>query len=159
MSKRDQRSDDVSLYTIVDDDLFDEIGELAGDRIVHVVMWEDSLSDALDGQETEPDEQQTFDIDLYLEGGAYFELYEVNAYADPAEDPLTGRERVSRALLSLINRGLWLDDLAVDDDDLLVLILGAGHTPEAYEVEALLPDLYLQVGGWLVDEWDELPDG
>ena len=159
MSKREQRREDVNLYTVVDDDLFEEVAELTGDRIVHVVIWDDSLSDALDEEETVPEEQQTFDLDLYLEGGAYFELYEVNVYEDPAEDFLTGRDVVGRTLLSFINRGLWLDELAVDDDELLVLILGEGHTPEEYEAQSLLPDLYLQVGGWLVDEWDELPDG
>jgi hypothetical protein len=41
-----------------------------------------------------------------------------------------------------------LEEIAVDEDDGLVLVIAARHRPE----------LYLQVGAWLLDEWEELPD-
>jgi len=39
-------------------------------------------------------------------------------------------------------------EVAVDEEDGLVLVLGRGDQP----------DIYLQVGAWLLDEWEELPD-
>jgi hypothetical protein len=138
----------LSLYTTVDDELYEEVTALAGQKIVHVEIWEDSLADALSATAATPDAQINFDLDLYLEDGIYFELYGTLCYPTPDSDPLQGLEVVNERLTSLLKTGLWLNEVAVSEQDALVLVLG--RKPTAH--------LYLVVGGWLLEEWDELPD-
>ena len=47
-----------------------------------------------------------------------------------------------------MSAGAVLEEIAVDEDDGLVLVLGLKRQPV----------FYLQVGAWLLDEWEELPD-
>ncbi len=139
---------DFMFNATVDDELFDELVELVGQSIVHAGVWEDSMVDALetpgDGEPPTP----SFDIDLYLEGGVYFELYGVSVYPDPSEDAWAVREEVERRLTALVRGKAILGEVAVDEGDALVLVLSAGDKPAAY----------LVVGGWLLEEWDELPE-
>jgi hypothetical protein len=143
----------LSLYTTVDDELYDELSELSGQKVVYVEMWEDSLADALDQGETPATAPSAtsnhFDLDLYLEDGVYFELYGAQCYADLDAEPWRGLDIAQKRLVGLVKRGLWLEEVAVNEDDGLVLVLS--HKGEA--------QLYIDVGGWLIDEWDELPDG
>ena len=76
-------------------------------------------------------------------------MYGVLAYRNPDQDPLPDRETVARQLTALVKQGLWLDEVAVDEEDGLVLILSRARKPQ----------LYLSISGWSVDEWDELPAG
>lgn len=138
---------ETDLFTVVSDELFEDLSDLAGQRIAHVAIWEESLADALERAEVDPDEQRTFDLDIYLTDGVYFELYGVTCYQDPAADPMQGWDDTGRHLLSLVNQGVWLDEIAVDEEEQLVLILAQRRQPV----------FYLVVGGWLVEEWDELP--
>ena len=48
---------------------------------------------------------------------------------------------------ALINDGIWLDEIAATEEDELVLILSRKH----------IPQLYLNVSGWTVEEWETLP--
>lgn len=138
---------DLPLMTTVDDEQYDELCDLAGQRVAHVALWEDSLADALAESESDPAAQVTFDLDLYLEEGVYFELYGVQLYPDPDAEPLQGLDATQHRLLSLVDQGLWLDEVAVGEEDELVLVLG--HAQE--------PVLYLAAGAWLLEEWEELP--
>jgi len=142
---------EVTLLTSVDDELYDELSELTGQRVVHVALWEESLADALAGEladaETDPERQSTFDLDLYLDEGVYFELYGASAFTDLDAPPVTGADPMARLLLTAVDRGVWLEEIAVDEEDNLVLILGRQEVPA----------LYLTVGGWLLEEWEELP--
>ena len=140
---------ELDFYTTVDDEMYEDLAELAGQRIVHVQLWEESISDMLEGQEVAATSTNAADLDLYLEGGIYFELYGVLAYRNPDQDPLPDRETVARQLTALVKQGLWLDEVAVDEEDGLVLILSRARKPQ----------LYLSISGWSVDEWDELPAG
>lgn len=147
------------LITTVDDEVYAEMRNLVGQRILGFTVWEDRLADELEPdampQAThaarrdalDENSSATVDVDLYLEGGIYFELYSTFCYPDIESDPLVGVEVIRQQLSGLINGGIWLDDVAVDEDDLLVLILSRQRKPR----------LYLLVGGWLLDEWDELP--
>ena len=139
----------LDFYTTVDDEMYEDLAELAGQRVVHVQLWEESISDMLEGQEVAATSTNAADLDLYLEGGIYFELYGVLAYRNPEQDPLPDRETVARQLTALVKQGLWLDEVAVDEEDGLVLILSRARKPQ----------LYLSISGWSVDEWDELPAG
>jgi hypothetical protein len=56
----------LSLYTKVDDELYEELAELTDQKISHFELWEDSLVDALNETQTTGDTQQYFDLDLYL---------------------------------------------------------------------------------------------
>lgn len=138
----------LSLYTTVDDELYEEVTALVGQKIVHVEIWEDSLADALSDTASTPEAQINFDLDLYLADGIYFELYGTLCYPTLESEPLQGLETVNQRLTNLLKSGLWLDEVAVNEQDALVLVLG--RKPTTF--------LYLVVGGWLLEEWDELPD-
>ena len=142
------KEDSVPLFTAVDDESYEELSELAGQKVVYSAVWEDSLAAALEGEEDDPANQTSFDVDLYLEDGVYFELYSVSIFATLDGDPWQGLEQASSKLAALAKRGLTLVEIAVDDDDELVLVLGSG---QQFQV-------YLVVGAWLLEEWDELPD-
>lgn len=138
----------LSLYTTVDDEMYEELAELSGQKIVHFELWEDSLSDALGDTSIPATDQVLFDLDLYLADGVYFELYGTTCHPDPASMPIQGLEALHARLLGLVQQGAALAEVAVDEEDNLVLVLGQGQTHQ----------LYLAVGGWLLEEWDELPD-
>lgn len=140
---------DFDFYTVVDDDAYDDLAQLAGEKVVHVEIWEESLGDTLDGEAVDLADQVAVDMDLYLDGGIYFELYGVVAYPSPDEEPLVGFDQIEQQLTRLVKQTLWLDEVAVDEENALVLILSRQHKPQ----------LYLMVGGWSFAEWDELPRG
>jgi hypothetical protein len=142
------KQDEQPLYTTVDDELYDELSQLAGQEIVLVEVWEDSLSSALEAEEETPAQQASFDIDLYLAGGAYFELYSATCYASLDGDPWVGLEEVSGRLTAAAKQKARLEEVAVDEEDQLVLVLAYGGGKR----------IYLPVAAWLLEEWDELPD-
>lgn len=142
------QSGDDQLYTQVDDELYDELATLAGQRIAYAAVWEDSLADALADLPGAVEGPPAVDLDLYLQDGVYFELYGTVCYPDLDADPLPSQEVIEQQLQALIQEGLWLGEVAVDEEDGLVLVLTRNHRPV----------LYLQVGAWILDEWDELPD-
>ena len=148
------------VFVNVSDELYDELLEFAGQQVMSFSLWEDSLTDALEeGLQTSngigsteqsaanPDAEM-FDLDLYLEGGLYFELYGASFFPEIDADPLVGFTWILERLSALISGGIWLDEIAVDENEQLVLVLSQHHQPV----------LYLPVGGWVVEEWDELPD-
>jgi len=139
----------LPLNTTVDDETFDELSTLTGQRIVHIDVWEDSLSSALEAEEIDPTEQVSFDVDLYLADGAYFELYSVACFDSLDGEPWTGLEPVSQRLAALGKRNAVLEEIAVDEEDQLVLVVR--HAPDER--------IYLPVAAWLLEEWDELPGG
>ncbi len=100
-----------------------------------------------DDEDDDDPPQEVFDLDLYLADGVYFELYGTLCYPDLDADPLRGSEQASKHLLSLVNQGIWFDEVAVDEEEQLVLVLSQYRQPV----------IYLVVGGWLIEEWDELP--
>jgi hypothetical protein len=56
---------------------------------------------------------------------------------------------VQNSLSSLVKSGVWLEEVAVDDENSLILVLAQQKKPR----------LYLLIGAWTVGEWDELPEG
>lgn len=144
------------FFTAVSNEQYDELSQLEGMRVVYASVWEDSLVEALEtgAMETEqPDtvqdeDVQAADLDLYLDEGIYFECYGVVCYPSLDADPLAPLGEIERTLAREVKRGLWLEEIAVDEDDSLVLVLTRNHRPL----------LYLQVGAWLLEEWEELPD-
>jgi hypothetical protein len=147
--------DSGQLYTRVDDEQYNELSELNGQPIVHVAVWEEGLADSIglpgnagkqgaDGD----DGEVAADIDLYLRDGVYFELYGTLCYTDLDAPPLSDLAQIEQRLQRLVKAGLVLEEVAVDEEDGLVLVLGQRHQPV----------LYLQVGAWLLDEWEELPE-
>lgn len=142
------KSDDLPLYTTVDDELYDELSQLAGQAVVLVEVWEDSLSSALEAEEEEPQSQGSFDIDLYLADGAYFELYSATCYDSLDGEPWVGLTEVTQRLTAAAKQKAVLEEVAVDEDDQLVLVLRYGQGRH----------VYLPVAAWLLEEWDELPD-
>lgn len=144
---------DMYIHTTVTDELYDEMAELEGLQVMGAALWEDSLSDAPEeeGEETEkvdPEERIFADMDLYLDENVQLELYEVAIYRSVDDDPTVGLTAIGTLLSQEIEKGLWLEEVAVDEDDQLVLIMTRSHEPQ----------LYLNVGGWAISDWDELPD-
>lgn len=142
-----KREPDFDFYTSVDDEMYDELADLTGQKVVHVELWEDSLSETLAGETAEPATQVAVDLDLYLDGGIYFELYGVACYPDPDAKPLVGLRTIEQRLTRLVKQELWFDEVAVDEEDSLVFVLSQNHKPQ----------LYLIINGWTFAEWDELP--
>lgn len=149
-------SDDGQLYTHVDDEQYEELSELNGQHVVHVSVWEEGLADSITSPQNEggkasaasSDEEVAADIDLYLRDGVYFELYGTLCYTDLDAPPLSDLAQIEQRLQRLVKAGVELEEVAVDEDDGLVLVLAQRHQPV----------LYLQVGAWLLDEWEELPE-
>ena len=134
------------LYTQVDDEQYEQLCQLASTPVVHVSVWEESLADAI---EPEPASTTTaVDLDLYLRDGVYFELYGVMCYPQLDAEPMGDLAAIERLLAACVKDDLQLEEIAVDEEDGLVLVL-AQHGQ---------PVLYLQAGAWLLDEWQELPD-
>jgi hypothetical protein len=134
----------------VDDELYAELSELEGQKVVLLEVWEDSLEEALDPAAEQAAEQtapSSFDIDIYLADGAYFELYSAMCFDDLDGEPWLGLDSVRERLTGLAKRGATLDEIAVDQDDQLVLVLRYGQNQR----------LYVPAAAWLLDEWDELP--
>lgn len=140
----------MEFFTTVDDELYDELCELVDEKVVHFELWEDSLADELataDG-EFQTAIENSFDIDLYLDGGIYFQLYSAALFPRLDGEPLQGEEDVRKELAELIRKELVLSEIAVDEDEGLVLVFAQGKKAV----------LYCSVGGWLLEEWDELPE-
>ena len=134
------------LFAQVDDDQYEQLCQLSGSPVVHAAVWEEALADALEPQ---PDPTTTaVDLDLYLRDGVYFELYGVMCYPRLDADPMRDLAAIEQFLHRCIADDLQLAEVAVDDEDALVLVLSQHEKPV----------LYLQVGAWLLDEWQELPE-
>lgn len=136
------------FHQIVTDALYAELVEsIEGQKVVGLAVWEESLADE-EGEEIAPARRQIFDMDLYLENHLYMELYATYVFKDPEGDALRGLDRIGTICTKLIEDGTWLEEIAVTEDSELVLILSRNHRPQ----------LYLNVGGWTMEEWETLPD-
>jgi hypothetical protein len=136
------------FHQFVTDELYNELLEtVEGQKVVGLALWEESLADAED-EEVDPDARELFDFDLYLENQLYLEIYASYIFKDPNSDALRGLDQIGKMFSELIEEGLWLDEIAVTEDNELVLILSRSHQPL----------LYLNVGGWAIEEWETLPD-
>ena len=148
------------INTTVTDELYDELAELEGLQVMVAALWEDSLSDTDEAAAEEeeegddaveiidPETRQFVDMDLYLDENLQLELYEVALYTSLDEDPIMGLTAIGALLSKEIEAGLWLEEVAVDEDEQLVLVMTRQHEPR----------FYLNVGGWSTSEWDELPE-
>lgn len=136
------------FYTRVDDEQYDQLSELVGERIVLAAVWEESVVDALGDAAPADAASPSADIDLYLACGVYFELYGVFCYTGLDDPPLDDLDLIEEKLTSLVKAGATLGEIAVDEDDALILTLLLDDQPA----------LYLQIGAWILAEWEELPD-
>jgi hypothetical protein len=143
-SKRKQQPDlDVSLQ--VDAESLEQLQTLCGQQIMRTVIWEDSVADALGAEDLTA---AATDIDVYLANGVLFELYGVLCYPSLDSDPLCDIELTRQYLNVLADSDIWLDEIAVDTEDDLVLVVSNGSRPVAY----------LNAGAWSIDEWEVLPE-
>ncbi len=117
-------------------------------KIVHIEVWEESMGDVLDEDDEAVPSKNAFDIDIYLESGVYFELYSTLAFVTVDSEPIEGLETIQTRLATLAQQGVWLEEIAVDEENSLILVLGQQHQPQ----------LYLLIGAWTIGEWDELPE-
>jgi hypothetical protein len=139
---------EFDFYTVVDDELYEAlIDEVGGEKIAGIALWEESMADSSDETPPAAEDRILVDLDLYLDNQVSLELYGVAAFTDPDGDPLQGLHHIGQTLADLVDGGLWLEEIAVDEDDELVLVLARNHRPM----------LLLSVGGWSLGEWDELP--
>ena len=133
------------FFTEVDDELLEELDNITGQQVVSYSVWDESLAAALDQALTDP---AALDIDLYLEGGVYFECYSTLCFATPESEPFASLANVESFIGQAVRKGVWLEEVAVDEENQLVLILAHKHKPA----------LYMVVSGWTLAEWEELPE-
>jgi len=140
---------EAQLRYHLDDEVYDELVDtVAGERVMGLALWEESVSDE-GGERPTPNQRVLFDLDLYLENKTLLALYGTAIYSDPESSPLRGWQQAGKIVQTLINNGIWLDEIAATEEDELVLILSRNHVPL----------LYLNVSGWTVEEWETLPGG
>ena len=138
---------DTDLHYELDDEQYEAlVAAVAGEKVMGLALWEESITDEEEGKPP-PEARDLFDCDLYLENNLFLALYGTAVFPDPDSDPLRGWQRTGKILQSLINEGIWLDEIAATDEDELVLILSRDYKPQ----------LYLNVSGWSVEEWETLP--
>jgi hypothetical protein len=75
-------------------------------------------------------------------------LYSATCFDSLDGDPWVGLEDVSRRLTTAAKQKAVLEEVAVDEEDQLVLVLRFGQGGH----------VYLPVAAWLLEEWDELPE-
>jgi hypothetical protein len=146
----DQHEEDEGpgFHQQVTEELYNElVAQVEGEKVVGLALWEESLADAED-ETVPPAMRDVFDFDLYLENNLYLEIYAAYIFNDPEGEPLRGLEQIGKIFSSLIEEGIWLDEIAVTEEDELVLILSRNHQPQ----------LFLNVGGWTIEEWETLPE-
>ncbi len=138
---------EAPLHYTLDDEQYDELVDtVVGERVMGLALWEESVSDEGGGRPS-PEQRVLFDLDLYLENNRLLALYGTALYTNPESNPLRGWQQAGKIVQTLINSGIWLDEVATTEDDELVLILSRQHVPR----------LYLNVSGWTVEAWENLP--
>ena len=143
-ARQRKQSEELDVRLSVDDEDLEQLAELAGQRLVHAVVWEDSVMDAFAaGDFTDT----VSDIDLYLEDSARFELFAVLCYPSLDDAPLDDASVARAQLLRLVESSATLMEVAADTDESLVLVLSDGNR-----------SFFLNAGAWSLDEWEELPD-
>ena len=138
---------EAALHYRLDDEQYEVLVDtVAGERVMGLALWEESISDE-NGERPSPELRVLFDLDLYLENNLLLALYGTSFFRDPESDPLHGWQQTGKIVQALISDGIWLDEIAATEEDELVLILSRKH----------IPQLYLNVSGWTVEEWETLP--
>ena len=135
------------IYSQLDDEQFKMLVKtVEEEKIVGLVLWEESIADE-EKEKPALEARALFDLDLYLENNLFLELYGTFIFPDPDNDPLHGWQQTGKILQTLIANGVWLDEIAATEEDELILILSQNHKPQ----------LYMNVGGWSIEEWETLP--
>lgn len=138
---------EARLFYRLDDEQYERLVDaVAGERVMSLALWEESVSDEV-GARPPPNKRELFDLDLYLENKLLLALYGTALYSDPESSPLRGWQQAGKIVQTLINNGIWLDEIAATEEEELVLILSRNHVPQ----------LYLNVSGWTVEDWENLP--
>lgn len=136
-----------ALHLKLDDEQYAALVEnVAGEKVVGLALWEESITDEA-AERPGPESRILFDLDLYLENNLLLTLYGAGVFPDPESEPLHGWQRAGKIIQTLVNAGIWLDDIAATEDNNLVLVLCRDRTPQ----------LYLIVSGWSVEKWELLP--
>jgi hypothetical protein len=152
VTRDDPKADkEMPLLTSVDDETYDELAALIGERIVHVALWEDSLADALAERtgETPTSKPPLTSTSTWKTASTsrctaspVLTTPDADAWRGLGARPAPGWPRSSQARAQL-------GDVAVDDDDGLVLVITTPRGPQH-----LSGDRRLAAGG--VPTWDEL---
>ncbi len=136
-----------ALHLQLDDEQYAALVEtVAGEKVVGLALWEESIADE-STERPAPENRVLFDLDLYLENNLLLTLYGASVFPDPESEPLRGWQRAGKIMQSLVNEGIWLDDIAATEESNLVLVLCRGRAPQ----------LYLIVSGWSAEKWELLP--
>ena len=139
---------DLGFHQTITEELYTALVEqVEGEKVVGLALWDESLADEEDVS-VDPEEREVFDFDLYVENNLYLELYATYIFEDPEGDPLRGLDQIGKIFSSLIEDGVWLEEVATTIENELVLILSRNYQPK----------LYLNVGGWAIEEWETLPE-
>ncbi len=140
--------DEPQTHFKLTDELWEELSELEGLAIASLVVWDSSLvDDSLDDPVT--DENRIYvDFELYLEDRQLLEVYGAAVLKDETSDAMVGFDTIGRMLGRLAEHGALIKEIAVDQDEGLILIL------QDHKNRRLLTP----VTAWLLTTWDTLPE-
>jgi len=137
---------DDELFTVLDDEMREELDSMIGLKVVGLEIWEESLADEEEEAPIKAEERVFFDCDLYLDDEIALELYVAAAYPDPDKDPIKGMEEIFKIVGTLSDDDLQILDYdQADEEGGLALAFGKGE-----EVR-----LILVAGAWMISEWEE----
>ena len=144
-AKKTKSGQIVDYHLSIDDQTLEELRTLEGQSIKKIALWDETIVYALGHDALSA---AAVDIDVYLEDGVLFELYGVLCYTDLDDEPIADAAELSLKLSGFQGEESFLDEVAMDtEDDLVLVALDAEDQP-----------LYLNAGAWMLEEWEELPN-
>jgi hypothetical protein len=133
------------LYTVLDDEVREDLDEMLGQTVVDVNLWEESIGDE-EGELPAAEDRTYVDCDILFENGLVSELFIASVYPDPDGDPLKGLEPIAERLNGLIEQSLQLMEYdQADEEGGLALAFGDGDKVK----------LVIAANAWLISEWEE----
>ncbi len=149
----DDWDEEFFVETDLDDNALAWLDTLVGKRVVSLALWVDPIVEAIAAQ-LEEDlgdlGEGVVDVELYFEDNLVLELYSVLVYPDETAPPLTDKNRIARLLERYVERGIHLAEVAEEEETGAPIFIF--EQPDTRETFLLVAD------GWIVDEWDQLPE-
>lgn len=140
--------DEENIQFQLTDELWAEMQALEGLPISSIIVWDSSLIDDSLEHPVSDEERVFVDCELYLANQTLLELYGVAFLEDEAGEALVGLDAINAVLEHLTSTGVFLQEVAADQEDRLVLTIGN----EAGEF------VLAAVTAWLETSWDTLPE-
>lgn len=140
-------ADEILQFELTEE-AYEALAALEGYPIMGVAFWDSSLVDDLEDELVDDQDRDVIDLDLYLADNVLLELYGAALYRLPEPTLVVGVVALEKVLVELIDRDGALVEVAESEDGTPALVFGFDDGPF----------LAVVVGGWLISQWDELPE-